>query len=216
VTPDGVAVRGALLNSTTTDSWDDSIPTDCKWGNGADGPFVFDPDGDVRGSIPSTETDCYDGLRNFNQVRPAVFDGGYAFDAVCAAGLNVDGGCDAGFVSPMPIGDYIVEMVAPLGYEILKPEDKTVDFGDAYEPVPELLPAACVGELALIPPYLTLFPDEQIRSPSDLLVRGLPARPTAALRPQARHPVGRLQRGRRLLVVHRGADRRSRLRLHPR
>ena len=23
--------------------------------------------------------DCYDGLRNFNQVRPAVFDGGYAF-----------------------------------------------------------------------------------------------------------------------------------------
>ncbi len=163
VTPDGVAVRGALLNSTTTDSWDDSIPTDCKWGNGADGPFEFDPDG--VGPIPPTLTDCYDGLRNFNQVRPAVFDGGYAFDAVCAAGLNVDGGCDAAFVSPMPIGDYIVEMVPSLGYEILKPEDKNVDFGDAYEPVPELLPAACVGDLALIPPYLTLFPDEQIQSP---------------------------------------------------
>ncbi len=30
-----------LLNSTTTDSWDDSIPTGCKWGNGATGTFRF-------------------------------------------------------------------------------------------------------------------------------------------------------------------------------
>ena len=164
VNPDGVAVKGALLNTTTTDSWDDSIPTGCKWGNGATGPFSFDPDG--VGPIPATDTDCYDGLRNFNQIRPAVFDGGYAFDAVCAdtGGMLPDGTC-AAFTSPMPVGDYIVEVLAPPGYEILKPEDKNVDFGDAYEPVPELLPAACVGELALIPPYLTLFPDEQVESP---------------------------------------------------
>ena len=47
----------------------------------------------------------------------------------------------------MPVGDYIVEMVPPPGYEILKPEDKNVDFGDEYNPAPELLPPPCVGEL---------------------------------------------------------------------
>ncbi|MEN8190928.1 MAG: hypothetical protein ABFS19_13865, partial [Thermodesulfobacteriota bacterium] len=159
----GVATKGALLNSTTTDSWDDSIPTGCKWGNGAAGPFYFDPDG--PGPL-GKDTDCYDGLRVFNQVRPAVFDGGYAFDAVCAdtGGMLPDGSCTT-FTSPMPVGYYIVEVVAPLGYEILKPQDKNVDFGDQYQPAPELLPPPCVGESALIPPYLTLFPDEGIPSP---------------------------------------------------
>ena len=128
-----------LLNSTTTDSWDDSIPTGCKWGNGATGGFDFTPDG-----VNFFPQDCYDGLRAFNQVRPAVFDGGYAFDDVCAAegGLNPDGTCpgDAwqGFIAS---GNYIVEVVAPPGYEILKPEDKNVDFGDEYETEPTPLAA---------------------------------------------------------------------------
>jgi len=164
----GVATKGAMLDTTTTDSWDDSIPTGCKWGNGAAGPFVFDPDG--PGPIPPTDTDCYDGLRVFNQVRPAVFDGGYAFGpevdcpgGVCPAWVNqsVDDP-SIGFIKP---GDYIVEIIAPPGYEILKPEDKNVDFGDAYEPAPELLPVPCGGDLTVIPPYLTFNPDEQIESP---------------------------------------------------
>ena len=53
-----------LLNTTTTDSWDDSLPTGCK--------------GEVF-TFQGSPKDCYDGLRNFNQVRPGVFDGGYAF-----------------------------------------------------------------------------------------------------------------------------------------
>ncbi|MDW7773930.1 MAG: hypothetical protein SCH71_13665 [Desulfobulbaceae bacterium] len=152
-----------LLNSTVTDSWDASIPTGCKYGNGNSGPFMFDPDG--TGPAGPYPQDCWDGLRMFNQARPAVFDGGYAFDAVCAEGLNAEGGCDAGFQSPMPVGDYIVEVIAPPGYEILKPEDKNVDFGDEYMPVPELLPPPCVGDPHLVPDYLTLFPDELIPAP---------------------------------------------------
>jgi hypothetical protein len=166
----GVATPGALLSTTTTDSWDDSIPTGCKFGNDIADPFYFDPDG--PGPL-GVDTDCYDGLRVFNQVRPAVFDGGYAFgpqfDCVeefggtCPDWLEVpDLDANIGYLMP---GDYIVEMIAPAGYEILKPEDKNVDFGDVYEPVPELLPAPCVGELSLIPPFLTLFPDEEIHSP---------------------------------------------------
>jgi hypothetical protein len=312
-----------LLNSTTTDSWDDSIPTGCKWGNDASESFQFSPDG-----VNFFEQDCYDGLRVFNQVRPAVFDGGYAFDDVCAfAGRSAvnftaggiqsyggsqdgggtatveDGGAtlhlegntwkkiafsydftpdtilefefksdtqaeihgigfdsddtinqaqtyqfygtqtpwgiqtyndypagadgegwkhyvipagatfignqafmtftldddnapqdgdaffrnvmvyepdaptEAGFdpvTGTCPLdawqgfiasGPFMVEVVPPPGYEILKPQDKNVDFGDEYEPEPQLLPAACVGTPTLIPPYLTLFPDQRVESP---------------------------------------------------
>jgi large repetitive protein len=154
-----------LLATTTTDSWDDAIPIGCKHGNGADGPFQWTPDGENW-----YLTDCYDGLRNFNQARPAVFDGGYAFgpeiecpEGVCPDWVNQSAADpDIGYMKP---GDYVVEVIPPPGYEIVKEEDKNVDFGDEYQPAPELLPAVCVGEDHLIPPYLTLFPDEQVPSP---------------------------------------------------
>ena len=64
-------------------------------------------------------------------------------------------------------------MVPPPGYEILKPEDKNVDFGDEYEPeagnAGDGTAAGGAGVRrnadTLIPPYLTLFPDQQIESP---------------------------------------------------
>jgi len=171
VDPDtGVAIKGNLLNTTTTDSWDDSIPTGCKYGNGitpvnvggTDTAFAWTPDGDTFYA-----TDCYDGLRNFNQARPAVFDGGYAFDEICVdvGGMNPDLFTCNTFFSPMPVGDYIVEVIPPTGYETLKPEDKNVDFGDEYVPAPALLPPPCVGDQHLIPDFLTLFPDEGIEAP---------------------------------------------------
>jgi hypothetical protein len=113
------------------------------------------------------ETDCFDGLRNFNQARPAVFDGGYAFDSICTdtGGMNpTDGSCTS-FFSPMPVGNYVVEVIPPPGYEILKPEDKNVDFGDEYVPAPALLPPSCVGAPHTVPLFLTLFPDEEIPAP---------------------------------------------------
>jgi len=166
----GVATRGALLATTTTDSWDAALPTGCKWGNGATGPFHFDPDG--PGPL-GKDTDCYDGLRNFNQVRPAVFDGGYAFGPSFDCVADFGGTCPAWLQVPDPVANvgylkpdhYIVEVVAPPGYEIVKPEDKNVDFGDDYEPSPDLLPPPCVGDLHLLPPYLTLFPDQQVETP---------------------------------------------------
>ncbi len=159
--PDGTLVKGALLNTAVTDSWDESRPTGCKWGNNGTGPFTFSPDG-----VTTYPQDCWDGLRMFNQARPAVFDGGYAFDQICLDEDGLAGGCvlwsDAG---KMPVGDYLVEVIAPAGYEILKPEDKNVDFGDAYNPPPALLPPPCVGDLHTVPPFLTLFPDERIAAP---------------------------------------------------
>jgi hypothetical protein len=134
-----------LLAVTETDSWDDSLPTDCETGATRD-PFVF------RGET----TDCFDGLRLWNQVRPGVFDGGYAFNDICTAGLETDGTCLAGEVA-IPAGEYMVEVIPPYGYEVIKSQDRNVDFGDTFFPSPELLPAVCSGTDYVVPTTLSLF-----------------------------------------------------------
>lgn len=131
--------KGALLNSTTTDSWDDTPPANCQYGSNA-GPFVF----------LGEATDCYDGMRNWNQVRPGVFDGGYAFDSIFDAQLNE--------ISPIPPGRYIVEVVPPQGYNVIQSQDKNVDFGETYVPSPQLLPPECAGTPYVVPAELSLFP----------------------------------------------------------
>ena len=138
--------KGALLNTTLTDSWDDALPVNCQYGSnagsGTDDPFVF------RG----TPTDCYDGMRNWNQVRPGVFDGGYAFDRI------IDPADGITEISPIPPGRYVVEVLPPAGYETMRSQDKNVDFGDSYIPSPQLLPPQCVGATYTVPAELTLFP----------------------------------------------------------
>lgn len=126
---------GDALQAVYTDSWDDNLPTNCQ---GAD----FFAGG--------TKLDCFDGMNNWNQIRPAVFDGGYAFTEV----------------DP---GTYIVEAVPPRSaigeaYQIVKEEDKNVDFGEEYAPSLLMLPVPCVnydennGMGHLVPAELSLFP----------------------------------------------------------
>lgn len=121
---------GNAVDVAATDSWDDSQPAGCQGP-----PFVSN----------GVTTDCYDGLRNFNQMRPAVFDGGYAF------------GGPAGKPELKP-GTYIVEALAPPGYETVKEQDKNVDFGDSYTPSPLALPPVCVGDDNVVPAELVLMP----------------------------------------------------------
>ena len=151
-----------LVAETETDSWDKSLPTGCPGAHADDALITGGPD-----------DKCYDGIRNFNQARPAVFDGGYAF-------------------MDIPPGKYIVEVVPPLGFSLVKEESNNVGFGDNYNvaPVPVTLPGgavivvpdaamiaeaqapepglaqpACVGNIRPVGDYLTLFPDELIEAP---------------------------------------------------
>lgn len=118
-----------------TDSWDDNKPTDC-----------IQPLPNIPGVQP-----CFDNYSTWNQVRPALFDGGYAF------------GFPAGDTILSNI-NYIVEAVPPPGYLIQKEEDKNVDFGDEYTPGTLALPPLCVGTTAngmplhIVPNDLSLFP----------------------------------------------------------
>ncbi len=127
---DGVFDMGDAIDVTWTDSWDDSAPTNCQ---GANNLLGLDDD------------KCFDGLRNFNQSRPGVFDGGYAFGGDPAA--------DGTFPDHLPTGYYIVQSFAPPGYKLMAEEDKNVDFGDEY--VPQLLPPICVGADHVVPDLLS-------------------------------------------------------------
>ncbi|MAB79642.1 MAG: hypothetical protein CMJ89_09865 [Planctomycetes bacterium] len=138
---------GDAIQTTSTDCWDDSLPTDLP-GDPLD-PFFFGGKG-------------YDGLRAWNQVRPAIFDGGYAFDCYFPGGI-VSGAPEEG---PLPVGTYIVEAVPPRSesgaetYMTMAEEHKNVDFGDEYTPSQQLIaqPPPAVGDLHLVPAELTLFP----------------------------------------------------------
>ncbi|MBI5557643.1 MAG: hypothetical protein HY885_08395 [Deltaproteobacteria bacterium] len=139
VNNDGILNRADAIQTANTDSWDDSKPDGCP-GDPLDTFYM--------------NAKCYDGMRNWNQVRPAVFDGGYAFTSYIPGGIN-SGNAE---VPGLPEAMYIVQAVAPNGYEIYKSQDKAVDFGEEYVPSPLLLPPVCVGDAYVVPAELSLFP----------------------------------------------------------
>ncbi|HWS61137.1 MAG TPA: hypothetical protein VN325_00155 [Steroidobacteraceae bacterium] len=91
---------------------------------------------------------CYDGMHNWNQVQPAPYDGMYVFPSVTAlnptTGRPAGTNCTACVPNPdasdhyrvgtpmLPAGTYVVEMVVPPGYELVKEEDKNILIGDNY------------------------------------------------------------------------------------
>ncbi|HTF23840.1 MAG TPA: hypothetical protein VK937_07965 [Candidatus Limnocylindria bacterium] len=100
-------------------------------------------------TIPNnSQFKCYDGMHNWNQVQPAPYDGMYQFPSV--TGLNPTTGkptgtnCTICVPNPdttdpyrsgtpmLPAGKYVVEMIVPPGYELVKEEDKNILIGDNY------------------------------------------------------------------------------------
>jgi hypothetical protein len=131
----GIFDLGDALRFTHTDSWDNRLPAGC--GGSTEPLRIHDSE------VPLSQ--CAEGLRTWNQVRPGVFDGGYAF------GPNV-----AGDGSPeLAPGTYIVEAATPPGYKLVKEEDRNVDFGST--PVPAILPPVCVGDDHVVPQYLSFL-----------------------------------------------------------
>ncbi len=136
----GLFDPGDALQIAHTDSWDDSNPFGCI----QDLPVIHGQEVD----------ECFDNFGTWNQVRPGVFDGGYAFTSYYPGGM-ASGGLES---EGLPAGTYIVEAATPPGYELVKEQDKNVDFGDTFTPSLLLLPPVCVGDLHTVPDELTLFP----------------------------------------------------------
>ena len=148
-TPGGTDADQVHTALSKTDAWDDSLPEGCvkatAVGTVGNGGIVN----------PLTEQlDCFDGLYNFNQLRPSVFDGGYAFGRVAGQAEL-----------PMLLGNegkgtYIIEAVAPPGYLHQGNGDKNVTFGDELRANTAALPFECVGQDLPVPAELTLFPGQ--------------------------------------------------------
>jgi hypothetical protein len=120
---------------------------------------------------------CYDGMHNWNQVQPAPYDGMYKFPSVTAidpttgrpggtysatTGLWTGSNCKICTPDPvpapdlyagvpmLPAGQYVVEVVLPPGYELVKEEDKNILIGDNFiAPVTQEFGA--LGNIFIIP-----------------------------------------------------------------
>jgi len=91
---------------------------------------------------------CYDGMHNWNQVQPAPYDGQYAFPSVTGrnptTGKPTGTNCTACIPDPdatdpyrsgtpmLPPGKYVVEVIVPPGFELVKEEDKNILIGDNF------------------------------------------------------------------------------------
>jgi len=137
----GIFNGGDAINVTHSDSWDDNMPTGCV------GPQQYLLG---NGTIVPLPTDCAETFQTWNQVRPAVFDGGYIFTSYYPGGMD----SGSSLVEGLPVGVYIVEVSPPPGYEVQKEEDKNVEVGDVITPA--LLLPPCVGEPHLVPDVLTI------------------------------------------------------------
>ena len=93
-------------------------------------------------------------------------------------------------------GTYIVEAAVPPGYEIVKEEDKNVDFGEATPPA--CAPAAGLRRRSTPGAGRAFAVPGRSRRP-------FAGQTAAPLRPQAGRPLQRAERRGRLLPLHRGA-----------
>jgi hypothetical protein len=159
---DGVFHVGDAIQMTWTDSWDDSQPQGSQ-----------QPQPPMIGGQPIIGADTY---ATWNQIRPGLFDGGYAFTTYFPGGLAQNNTQTA----VLPAGDYIVQAFPPPGYLIQTEESFNVLSGNDYKPsklalMPELVGTAQnhVGDLEyvkgivsptrtnvfVVPNIFSLFPD---------------------------------------------------------
>jgi hypothetical protein len=96
--------------------------------------------------------DCAETISVWNQIKPAVFDGGYIF-------TDIEDPNDSTKTIPIPAGQYVVEVVPPLGYEIIKEEDQNfLVSGESYipsRPQPAIDPPVCIGPDHVVPQFLS-------------------------------------------------------------
>ena len=110
---------------------------------------------------------CYDGMHNWNQLQPAPYNGMYQFPSITSmdpktgkpSGTNCTvcavnhaaSTTDWNYGLPMlPAGKYVVEMIVPPGYELVKEEDKNILMGDSYE-APVTSQFAGFGNIFIMP-----------------------------------------------------------------
>ena len=139
-TPEEPSFDDVLLYEVQTDGWEH--PSSAN-GNPCDVKDSFG--GFLTGLIYDLVSDrCLEVPMVANETQDGAWDGGWAIDVICPNGWP----CDESEEVPMPSGDYIVQVVPPPFYQILKEEDQNTDEGDDL--IPQVPPPPCVGDLHLV------------------------------------------------------------------
>jgi hypothetical protein len=130
-------------------------------------PYLLDWYNSQHAEIPTAPTPlpynaqykCYDGMHNWNQLQPAPYDGMYKFPSVTGrnpqTGVATGTNCSICSTGPdgepmLPTGTYVVEMIVPPGYELVKEEDKNILLGDTYD-APVTTQFAGFGAIFIMP-----------------------------------------------------------------
>ncbi|RDK02899.1 choice-of-anchor Q domain-containing protein [Paraburkholderia lacunae] len=143
-------------------------------------PFFFTLQGSTQWLDPqhralpaNSQFKCYDGMHAFNQLQPAPYDGMYQFPSIVGRdplsgapkgagsvngvpGSRPGSNCTICVANPddgtpmLPAGKYVVEVIVPPGYELVKEEDKNILIGDNYiAPVTQQF--AALGSIFILP-----------------------------------------------------------------
>lgn len=141
---DGSFAKGAWLNSTVTESWE--RPVDCTArdvdGNPIDEPTVLPPG--------TGGYDCLEPIMMGTQVQNgfATLDGNFGFAEIYQPSFDATGAISV----PIPLGDYLVEVLVPDDpitgepvYQVVREEDVNVFGGASW--VPQIPPSPCAGPM---------------------------------------------------------------------
>ena len=152
---------------------------------------VADASGNKKPLAYQAQFKCYDGWSQLNQAQPAPYDGKYHFPSVNT--LGADGkpassnchmvtdaepwGCklnaaasttDWDYNKPVLVpGKYVVEVVVPSGYELVKEEDKNILLGDVYV-APVTQQFAGFGNVFIMPDQATINGNYNQNNPGNL------------------------------------------------
>ena len=152
---DGSYAKGQLLNTTTTETWEQ--PTDCvaRDANGVPLPWGA-PNQEVLPTDPTGKR-CIEAPLMGTQIQSgfATLDGNWGFGDGCfgPGGAIAEGVCADGSAPTTLPGahDYLVEVAIPNDtfgrpmYQVVREEDINVFGGDQY--IPAVPPPACAGAL---------------------------------------------------------------------
>ncbi len=145
---------------------------------------VYNNGGTPAHTLPNnSQFKCYDGMHNWNQVQPAPYDGMYIFPSVtgrnpttgnttgtnctiCVKNTDTTDPFRFGKEDMLPAGKYVVEMVMPPGYELVKEEDKNILIGDNYiAPVSQEF--AGLGNIFILPDQASVASSYNANNPQN-------------------------------------------------
>jgi uncharacterized protein (DUF779 family) len=167
---DGAYAKGELLNTTTTEVWEQPTGCTARDANGAALPWGTPnqevlPTSDGATQDTSDTKRCIEAPLMGTQIQSgfATLDGNWGFVDGCfgPGGATAEGICaDGSEPTSLPAGDYLVEVAIPTEgdvygadavhptrplYQVVREEDLNVFNGDQYTPA--VPPSACAGAL---------------------------------------------------------------------